>query len=148
MPITTDIDWRPSVLRGQTGGFFLFSLAIVLSSLICLYVMARTVRIHQSALVYETSIRVFDNTTRLAPYSIIPTLIALGLKLWFSAVGDTMKRFQPFLSMAKNPTVARESLLAEYSNTPLVLISAKASRHSHRILASVGLGAIATEACE
>lgn len=91
---------------------------------------------------------ILNNSTTLAPYSILPTLLALGVKLWLGAIGDNLKLLQPYVSMVRGPVPVSKSVLAEYVNTPIAMISAKALRNSHWILAFVGFGALAAETCE
>jgi hypothetical protein len=142
-PIVSDN--RPALLRLWMGGLLLVVLLIILASLIALYTISRTIGIHQSAFVYEKSFSLFEHARKFAPFSILPTFIAVGVKLWIAAIGDTLKRFQPFISMVDAPSTVERSLLAEYANTPLVLIPLKAAKHNHRVLVLIGLGALATE---
>jgi len=50
--------------------------------------------------------------------------------------------------MLKQPTPVLKSVLTEYANTPTAFISVKAVRNAHWVLALLGVGAFATEACE
>lgn len=122
-------------------------LVALLVTLSVLYRISITGSIHQSVFVYSLNLRVLDTAATLAPYSIIPTLLAVGLKLWFGAIGDTIKLLQPYVSMVRAPTKLVSSLLADYINTPLVLLPPKAIKLSHWTLALVGFGALATEIC-
>ena len=141
-------DPRPAILRGWIGAFLLSFMIALIAALATLYAVSCTAGIHQTAFVYQLSLNVLDLSTTLAPYSIIPTLLAVGVKLWFGAAADTLKMLQPYISLMKSPTTAPDSLLAEYVNTPISLASAKALKHSHWMLALVGLGAFATEVCK
>lgn len=50
--------------------------------------------------------------------------------------------------MAHAPIPLKDSVLVEYLNAPIALVSLKAVKHSHWILALAGLGALATEICK
>jgi len=121
---------------------------VTLTSIAVLYRFSSTSGIHQRFLTYQHHFSVFDAAATFTPYSILPTLLAVTIKLWFSAIGDALKRLQPYVSMLKAPTPLANSVLIEYANTPLALISSKAIRSSHLILAIVGVAAFASEACK
>jgi hypothetical protein len=91
------------------------------------------------------NLKLMQKSTTLAPYKILPTFLALGAKLWFGAVGDTLKLLQPYISMVKSPVPTTKSVLAEYINTPIAVVTTKALSNAHWTLALVGLGALATE---
>lgn len=141
-------DPRPVTLHAWIGALLLLFLVALIVTIAVLYTTSRTTGIHQSPFVYQMKMSILNSTTTLAPYSILPTLLALGVKLWFGAIGDTLKLLQPYVSMVKAPVPVTTSVLAEYVNTPIVMISVKAWRNSHLILAFVGFGALAAETCE
>jgi len=94
------------------------------------------------------NMNLLQKSTTLAPYKILPTVLALGVKLWFGAVGDTLKLLQPYISMVKGPVPITKSVTAEYVNTPIAMATMKALINTHWILALVALGALATEFCQ
>jgi hypothetical protein len=144
--VDRDRDPRPVLLRGWMGPVLLLTLFALIAALFVLFHMSRAkAGIHQSAFVYQLSLDVLGATTTMAPYSIIPTLCAVGIKLWFEAIGDVFKRLQPYITMSKAPTKLPNSVLAEYVNTPTPFVSVKAIQHSHWLLVMIGLGALATE---
>lgn len=126
----------------------LIFLLVLLASIAAFYRISCTSGIHQVPFVYEFKTQIFDTAATLAPYSILPTLLAVGVKLWVAAVGETLKRFQPYITMATAPTPLVDSVLVEYLNAPVALVSFKAVKHSHWILAVAGLAALATEICK
>lgn len=130
------------------GFLFLICLCLLLTSISALFYVSRTSGIHQNFFVFRRHLDILKAATTFAPYSILPTLLGVGVKLWLSAIGDALKRLQPYVSMLDAPTPLRGSILAEYTNTPLALISAKAMRHSHFVLALVGVAALASEICK
>lgn len=148
MPSSTrEHDPRPALLRGWMGPLLLLALSALIAALIVLYSMSRAkFGIHQSAFIFQLNLDVLGAATTLAPYSIIPTLCAVGIKLWFGAVGDVFKRLQPYISMSKRPTKLPDSVMAEYANTPTPFVSVKAIQHSHWLLFLIGICAFATEA--
>jgi hypothetical protein len=147
-PMGKTKDPRPVVLQSRTG-MLLGSLLIVLTATIALlYSMSSTAGLRQAPFVYQMNLIVLQKSTTLAPYKILPTLLALGVKLWFGAAGDTLELLQPFMSMVKSPVPTTKSVLAEYVNTPIAVATTKALGNAHWTLALVGLGALATEFCK
>lgn len=124
------------------------SLLSLVTAITVLYIVSCNTGIHQSLFVFQLNLEIFNNSTTLTPYSIIPTIFAVAIKLWFGAVGDTLKMYQPYVSLVKAPVAVSNSVLAEYINTPIALAFIKAFKLCHWNLALVGLGALATEICE
>ena len=130
------------------GPLFLLCLSLILAAIATLYIISRTDGLHQSPFVFRRHLSIFQAAANFAPYSIIPTILAVAVKLWFGAIGESLKRLQPYISMLKGPKSLSDCVLVEYANAPIALITVKAIRHSHLILALVGVGALATEACK
>ncbi|KAI5274808.1 hypothetical protein E4T47_02330 [Aureobasidium subglaciale] len=143
---TSTSDPRPMMIRIWMASMLLTIFIVLVGVLISLYILSREGRLHQTVLVKGLNLHALELSTTLTPYSIIPTLIAVGLKLWFKAAAETFKRLQPFISMAKSPSPASKSASAEYTNTPIIFVTIKALKHSHRLLALIGVGALVTEA--
>ena len=141
-------DPRSAALRRSVGALLLLFLATLITAITVLYFISCTTGIHQSPFVFRFDFDILNNSTNLAPYSIIPTFLAVATKAWFGSVGDALKMFQPYISLIKAPVPVSSSLLVEYINTPIALASIKAFRNSHWVLTSVALGALATEICE
>ncbi|KAL1847264.1 hypothetical protein Daus18300_013999 [Diaporthe australafricana] len=135
----------PSILRIWMGTLLLTTLVVLIALLTVLYRVSQTVKLHQRALVYEVHMSVASVATSLAPYSIVPTLLAVGIKLWYGAVEGTLKRLQPFSAMMGRSRPVKDSILVEYANSPLIFGFVKALRHSDWVLAFACLGALGTE---
>jgi Protein of unknown function (DUF3433) len=141
-------DGRPLVFYTWMGPLLLIALLALMSAIVTLFVISRRGGLRQQALVREFEITFADTVTQLAPYSIVPTLFAVGVKLWYGAIEESLRSLQPFLAMAVRPAPISRSLLLEYANAPLAFMSFKAAKNSHYMLALVGLGALGTEICE
>lgn len=144
-----DDDWRPALLRRWTGSILLAFLASIAAALIALLVVSKGPGLHQSAFVYQATVA-FENNTLvwLAPYSIIPTVFAVAVKLWWGALEETFKRLQPYVMMAREPTKASRGFALSYINSPQVFALGKALSRGHWLLALVCLGAFWTEICK
>ncbi|TIA16947.1 hypothetical protein D6C81_05754 [Aureobasidium pullulans] len=139
-------DARPAVIRLPVGALltsFLFSL---LAGLAVLYRLSSSTGFYQTPVAYQLQLHIAQTTATLAPYTIVPTFLAIGAKLWFAMVTDSVQKYQPFVAMMGRPANLSESISVEYHNTPTALVSLKALKSSHWLLALLGVGAFASEA--
>jgi Protein of unknown function (DUF3433) len=83
----------------------LISLLALIVGIGVLYSFAKQSRLYQSAFVYQASISILKtHLSTVAPFSIIPTLIAVAMSLWWGTIDVNFRRLQPVLSMSKAPT--------------------------------------------
>lgn len=123
----------------------LITLLALIAVLLVLYYISQSGGLHSAYIVYEFE---FQGITIFAPYSIVPTFVAVGVKLWFGSIEDTLKRFQPWASMARKAAPVEKSVTAEYVNAPLLLASWRGWKNGHWLIALVGFAALGTEICE
>ena len=144
-----DDDWRPALLRRWTGSILLAFLASIAAALIALLVVSKGTGLHQSAFIYQTTVTFDGNSlVGLAPYSIVPTIFAVAVKLWWGALEENFKRLQPYVMMAREPTKASRGVALSYINSPQIFALGKALSRGHWLLALVCLGAFWTEICK
>jgi hypothetical protein len=141
--------WRPKILRGWVLTLFLISLAAILVTLGILYHTFANKGISQQPLTSNPSI-INDNSalTTLAPYSIIPTLIAIGIKLWWDPIDNTFRVLQPYVSMAKGPTTPSRGTDLSYVTSPVIWDIGKTLANRHFFLAVIVTGALLSEICK
>lgn len=72
---------------------------------------------YQAALVYQNGALFGDHRFSIAPYSIVPTLIAVILKLCWATLDSTVRRLAPFLQMLKRPQKAPHSMVSYLSTS-------------------------------
>ncbi|RDW71544.1 hypothetical protein BP6252_08107 [Coleophoma cylindrospora] len=139
-------DWRPQLLRGWQLIVFLTLLVGIVAALASIYAKYRNTGLYQRFLVSSVNINL-DNTSiqAFAPYSILPTFVAVMVKLWWGSIDETFRRLQPYISLAKNPTSNAKGTTLSYISSPLVWAAVKAGRHRHWLLASVATGALLGE---
>ena len=144
-----DDDWRPTILRRWTGLILIAFLACIAAALIALLVISKGPGLYQTAFIYQTVVSL-DNSTGfdVAPYSIIPTIFAVAVKLWWGALEENFKRLQPYVMMAREPTKASRGVAISYINSPHIFASGNALDKGHWLLALVCLGAFWTEICK
>lgn len=142
-------DWRPQVLRGWLLITFLTIILGIVVTLATVYAKYRNTGLYQRFLVSSFDFDINNTSIQaFAPYSIIPTLVAVMVKLWWGSVDETFRRLQPYVSMAKEPTPNDKGTMVSYLSSPLVWAAIKAGKHRHWLLAVVATGAFLTEICE
>ena len=63
--------------------------------------------LYQTAFLYQTIMSLDDSTGfDVAPHSIISKIFAVAVKLWWGALEEHLKRLQPYVMMAREPTKA------------------------------------------
>ncbi|PSN62798.1 hypothetical protein BS50DRAFT_624589 [Corynespora cassiicola Philippines] len=144
---STKQDWRPFTLQRKSGSSLTLFLLCVLTALITIYALSLKRPLYQSAFVYNSEIE-FGNlqVTTLAPYGIIPTLVAVGIKLWWATIDSVYRRLSPFLAMARSPMPkASEGASLSFVTTPIVWITLLALRKGRWLLALVTFGSLLSE---
>lgn len=145
---TRSSTWIPGVLRLATLLGLVISLAAVIVGIAVLYHFAEGSRLYQKFFVYQPNISIFNKTVpTVAPFSIIPTLIAVGIGLWWSAIDDNFRRLQPFLAMANGRPTFSRGINLSYQSTYWVWAAFKSARNRHWLLFMVTLGATLTPIC-
>ena len=141
------LDWRPFNLKRRSGALLLVFLMGVVAALLAIYCVSRERPLYQSAFIYRSDFRVGNvRVTALAPYSIIPTLVAIGIKLWWATVDSAHRRLAPFLAMSRSSTPkASGGAALSYITTPIFLITLSAVRNGHWLLALVTFGTLTSE---
>ncbi|KAF1943901.1 hypothetical protein EJ02DRAFT_510651 [Clathrospora elynae] len=146
-PKKHDPDWRSFTLRRRSGSLLVMLLLCVTAALIAVYAVSRKRPLYQGAFVYQSDVRIGNlDITTLAPYSIIPTLVAVGIKLWWTTIDSAYRRLSPFLAMARSPTLkASQGANLSYMTTPILWITLLALRKGHWLLALVTFGTLTSE---
>ncbi|PLB55395.1 hypothetical protein P170DRAFT_39733 [Aspergillus steynii IBT 23096] len=137
--------WIPGVLRLMTLLGLVISLAAVIVGIAVLYYFAEDSQLYQKFFVYQANISIFNkNIPAVAPFSIIPTLIAVGIGLWWSAIDENFRRLQPFLAMSNGQPKFSQGVSLSYQSSYWVWAATKAARNQHWLLFLVTLGATLT----
>ncbi|KAJ4322891.1 hypothetical protein N0V94_002154 [Neodidymelliopsis sp. IMI 364377] len=143
---STFLDWRPFTLRRKAGFLLVIALICVMAALAAVYAVSKKHPLYQSAFVYSSDINFGKlSVTTLAPYSIIPTLVAVGIKLWWGTIDSAHRRLAPFMAMAGNSKKASKSPTNSYITTPILWVTVLAARRRHWLLALVTFGALISE---
>ena len=139
-------NWRPKLLRWWLLGPLLVSLfAIILAAAIS-YSLYSDSGISQSLVSSEFNLNRDDKLLiDWAPYSIVPTLLAVALMLWWDAMDQKLRQLQPFVSMTKQATSLENGAKLSYAATPILWIIGKAARNQHLLVSVVAFGVLLSQ---
>ena len=145
-PAKRRLDWRPFAIRKIGGLLLLLLLALVLSAILVLFILAKTSGLYESAFTYQTNILPSKSDLfTFAPYSIIPTLLAVIVSLWWDNIDDTFRRLQPFVAMARKAVPVSPNIGLSYIAAYPIWTVIKALNHRHWFVVLVSSGAILTQ---
>jgi hypothetical protein len=134
-------DWRPFTV-GRLGGLLLLVLfSSIFAVILVLFILSHTTGLYQSAFTYETQFSSSEILT-FAPYSIVPTLLAVGVVLWWENIDDTFRRLQPYVSMAQKAVPISPVIGLSYLNTLSIGSVVRALANKHWLVALVSFGAV------
>ena len=137
--------WRPRAIQRRSGLALLVFLCALLATILSLWLSYGDSGLYGSTVLYRADFTIRDSTFAVAPYSIVPTLLAVCLSLWWGSLEQTFRRIQPYVSMANRPTSMRRGPLLSYVSSYLIWGAWKAASHRHWILALLCLGATFAE---
>lgn len=134
-------DWRPRVMRLKTLTALLASLACLVVGLAVLKHYADRAELFQTFFVYQTSIPIFNKRiSSIAPYSIVPTVLAVAVGLWWDSLDKSFRLLQPYLSMSKTTPSLSEGAGLQYQTSYWAWASFRAAKNRHWLLFAVTLG--------
>lgn len=127
-------------------------LSLLCSTLIVitvLYHFARHNQLNQKAFLYEADLKFTENLVgKFAPHSILPTLLAVIIGLWWGSLEGVFKSAQPLIAMSKKPVARSESTKLSYQSSYLAWATTKAVKHRHWLLALICTGALLSQVCK
>jgi hypothetical protein len=122
-------DWHPPPLRLSPLTSFLSLLFITVATITVLFSIFHDSDTHHIAISNKA-------LSSPAAYSIIPTLFAVLIKLWWSSIDDPFRKLQPFISMARHPTPPDLS----YTNGSSFFVAGKAFWNTDWLLSLLATG--------
>ncbi|KAI2792564.1 hypothetical protein POX_b02602 [Penicillium oxalicum] len=139
--VTQSENGTPKVLRIPFLVAFVLALLVVVASVGILWYFAMSVGLYEKVFVYQMQWSFLsDSMSSIAPISIVPTLIATLIGLWWGSIDETFRRLQPYVAMADGaPSVSRGPGLS-YESSFWLWACLRAARNKHWLLALVTLG--------
>ncbi|KAF2146972.1 uncharacterized protein K452DRAFT_337305 [Aplosporella prunicola CBS 121167] len=134
-------DWRPFVLRLRTIIALVIFLIALLISVVILNDFSKKNLLYDKTFVYQGSVSILKTQTlMIAPFSTLPTLLAVVVGLWWGAMDTTFRRLQPYLSMAETPKPVPQGIGLSYESSYWIYAAIKSAWNRHWILSSLTLG--------
>ncbi|KAJ5684327.1 uncharacterized protein N7477_000672 [Penicillium maclennaniae] len=131
----------PKLLRLPALIGLVISLIAVVVGLAVLYHYAEGSDLYAKAFVYQFDLNFMRSSmSSIAPFSMIPTVVAVGLGLWWSAIDDNFRRLQPYLGMTRHSLPIRSGVDLSYQSSYWFWAAGKAAFHRHWLLFIVTLG--------
>lgn len=139
----------PSILSIWSIGCLGLLLGFVLVAIAVLYRLSLDDGLYQSFFVHQTTIQVGSTQLgTLATISIIPTFVGVIVGLWWGAIESYFRKIQPYIEMARGPTIAMKGAGLSYQSSYIVWGAFRAISRKHSLLALMCTGALLTEICE
>ncbi|KAF9697965.1 hypothetical protein EKO04_004197 [Ascochyta lentis] len=130
--------WKPAIIRSTSLFGLLLAFVLIAVLLLVLQDFASKHMLYRSAFVYQLDLRIFR--ARFSPQSVLATLLAVGVSMWWDAVDKTLRTLQPFLSMSKSTVDVRRGAALSYQSSYWIWATFRAALNSHWLLALVTLG--------
>ncbi|KAJ2985066.1 hypothetical protein NUW58_g5732 [Xylaria curta] len=123
-------------------------LSTALIAIAYLYWYSDAIGLYQTAFVYAFNISVGDlNLGNVNPASLVTTIVAVSIGLWWGSLDTALRRIQPYLALAKRPITrsGSEGVSISYVSSYLLWAAWRAIKRSHWVLALVCTGAFLSE---
>lgn len=130
--------WKPALIRTWSMCALLVAVVLIAVAIITLEYFASRQQLYRSAFIYQLDLRAFN--ARFSPQSVLATLLAVGVSMWWDAIDKTLRTIQPFLSMSKSVVDVRHGAALSYQAAYWFWASLRAAMNSHWLLALVTLG--------
>lgn len=135
------------MFRATTLLLFLASSTVILLVLGVLFGVFHRTAISHSGLVPESNKGYTDRAVAyLAPYSVIPTLISVGIMLYWVHMAATISSLQPYVSMARKATPNPQNP-SSFKNITYLWTIGSAAWNREFLLSAVAACAILSQVC-
>lgn len=109
----------------------------LLAGMAVLYTFARRSELHQAFFTYRAKIELLGNANTISPFAIVPTVLAIGITLWWESVDNTCRLVQPYISMYHGARTPSRSTGLSYASSFWLWASVKALRNRHILLSLI-----------
>lgn len=130
--------WKPRLLRSWSVFALLVVFILIAVAILVLQSFASKQMLYRSAFVYQLDLHVFN--ARFSPQSVIATLLAVGVSMWWDAIDKVLRTIQPFLSMSNSTVNVRHGAALSYQASYWFWASIRAAMNSHWLLSLVTFG--------
>lgn len=138
----------PNVLRLIPLLILTGTLAIILATIVCLFILSENGDLYQTAFVYQTGVSLSKMQLGvLNPASLVTTPVAVLVGLWWGSLDTSLRRFQPYLTMCQDQATGRVGSCLSYQSSYFIWSVVRAFSHGHWVLMFVFIGACLTQIC-
>jgi hypothetical protein len=129
-------DWKPTTLRNASILSLGVCLALFATAIAILYAYASDNQLWRETFIYEVDLELIqDSVARFTPFSIIPTLLAVIVAMWWDAIHHKFCQLQPFIAMTKPEGIKLdEGAGLHYNGTNWVKTAYRAAKNGHWLL--------------
>ncbi|KAI3325397.1 hypothetical protein HD806DRAFT_490219 [Xylariaceae sp. AK1471] len=129
-----------------TIALFFTALALTLTAIAILYHYSKVRGLYQTFFVYSIDVSIAgQNVGQVSPASVITTLVAVVIGLWWGSFDTTLRRVQPYLALAKGPVRGYKGVAVSYRSSYLLKAAFRAMRRKHWVLFLISTGAFLAE---
>lgn len=105
--------------------------------------------LYQTAFVYQIGFKLGGmQLEAINPASVLTTLLASSIALWWGSVDSSIRKLQPFLALAKGPVKGKNGAGLSYESSYMLWAAARALKRRQWILVLVTCGAFQAEICQ
>lgn len=116
----------------------LVAIVLIAVAILVLQNLASRQLLYRSAFIYQLDLHAFN--ARFSPQSILATLLAVGVSMWWDAIDKTLRTVQPFLNMSGSVVDVRHGAALSYQASYWLWASIRAAMNSHWLLSLVTFG--------
>jgi hypothetical protein len=103
-------NWVPGVLHLPTLLVLLVCLVAVFVGIVVLYHFAQLSQLYEKTFIYQANVSIFNKQIyTVGPFSMLPTIIAVGVGLWWGVIDSNFYHLQPLPGYGQSlPAIIRK----------------------------------------
>jgi hypothetical protein len=138
----------PGSLRLKNVTAMVFSLLLVVITIVALFVISRTMGLYQSGFIYQAEINLSGwNVEAFNPAALVTTIVAVLVSLWWGSIDTASRRMQPYLTLADPTKDGTPGAFLSYQSVYLLWAAFQAWTNRHRMLMLVCTGSSLMQVC-
>ncbi|KAK5047110.1 hypothetical protein LTR84_007053 [Exophiala bonariae] len=139
----SSLPWVLHLIPATCLFFILLAISVAIAALLG---YSETDGLYQTAFVYQIGFEFAGmQLDAINPASILTTLLASSIALWWGSVDSSIRKLQPFLALAKLPLKGTDGAGLSYESSYMLWAAARALKRKQWILVLVTCGAFQAE---
>ncbi|TGJ83738.1 hypothetical protein E0Z10_g5028 [Xylaria hypoxylon] len=133
---------KPTLFRPWLLALLFVFLSLTLATIAKLYQLSEIRGLYETIFVYNIGVSIGGrNLGSVNPASLLTTLIAVVIGLWWGTFDTTLRKIQPYLALAKSPAPGYKGIAVSYKSSYLLWAAYRAAKRRHWVLLLVSMGA-------